>query len=636
MVDWETFFSEGGLLSREWKGFKYRKGQEEMARVVMETLDEGGVAVIEAGTGTGKSLAYLAGAVKASWERDEPVVVSTPTKNLQNQILHHEVPLLQGVLPRSFKVTLLKGRQNYLCLFRLHWAANRRGADRDAVTAVLEWSRETGDGDLERSPFAYLSPVVGSSGEYCLSKRCPYHRRCFYFRAIQSAAKSQVVVVNHHLLLHHLLLEGTALPETGVLVVDEAHKIERVAMEVLGVQVDLGRLVETVEGLTKKKSLLAGEEKEVLNWLSPVKGMVLNLSRLMAGLWSKNGSNLEWEKVNNIEIEAALKDVVHHLDKAVMESELLVNDMEPEMATQVSLDLGFRDLVAYRNGLKGFLSASGPGDVRWVEPPGVGIHPTFRLIRVGVAEVLSEALFNRFESVLLTSATLTVGGSFDYLRRTLGIPHDARELVVESPFDWKRQMEVVLFSRAPDPKDEGYFNRLLSLLEGIVAREGGGTLCLFTATGTMRQMGEALKTRLPHLSWYIQGDAPRNLLQQEFTSDPKGVLLGVASFWEGVDMPGDALRSLVLVKLPFRSPDEPVVKAISRFLKSQGLSPFNDFSLPDAVILFKQGVGRLIRTENDHGRVYILDPRVVKKGYGRFFLRSLPQGAKVIDGEEIQ
>ncbi len=634
--DWDAFFSPGGLLSRRWKGFSYRKGQEEMARAVMETLLGGGITIVEAGTGTGKSLAYLAGAVRASWEREEPVLISTTTKNLQNQILDHEVPLLEDVLPTPFKVTLIKGRQNYLCLFRLHWLANKRGGERDAVAGVLEWTRETGDGDLEKSPFSSLSPHLGSSGEYCMGQMCPYYRRCFYFRAVQRAAGSQVVVVNHHLLLHHLLREGTALPPAGALVVDEAHKLERIAMEVLGVNADLGRLAELLDRVTQKRTLLAGVEEEVLRWLSPAKGVVLNLSRIMSDLWGDGAGNLEWEEVVNPEIEAGLKELLHHLDKAVLSGETMLREVDSQVAAQVSLELGLKEVVAYRDGLRGFLGDSGVGSVRWVEPSREGNHATLRLIRVGVGEILRDALFERFEAVVLTSATLTVGGSFEYLRRGLGIPPHAEELMVESPFDWGRQMEVVLFPDAPDPRDGDYLERLLALLVGILEREGGGTLCLFTALNTMRQMGEWLRGRLPNLSFYVQGEGPRHLLQETFANDPKGVLLGVASFWEGVDMPGDSLKSLVVVKLPFRSPDEPVAKAMDRFLRARGMNPFNDFAVPDAVILFKQGVGRLIRTERDRGRVYILDPRVVKRGYGRFFLDALPTGARTVYWEDLQ
>ena len=634
-IEWESLFSSTGLLAQRWEGFKYRKGQEEMAQAILETFEEGGVAVIEAGTGTGKSLAYLAGAIKAAWDRDDPVIISTTTKNLQNQIMNHEVPLLQEVLPHPFKATLFKGRQNYLCLFKLHWAAGRGGADKETLAQVMEWARQTEDGDLERSPFFNLSYLVGSSGEYCLGNSCPYNRRCFYFKMVRQAVKSQVVVVNHHILLSHLAGENTSMPHPQVLVIDEAHKLERVAMEVLGCNVDLGRLSEVLEGITKKRSLLANMEEEVIQWLSPVRGQVLNLSRELLHLWEKKETNVEWERVVTPEIEMMLKEIVFHLDKAVLASEVLLREMEPEVAARISLELGVKDVVSFRDGLKGFVEAKREGDVRWVEPPEKDVHPVFRLIRVDVGDLLSELLFSSMEAVVLTSATLTVGGSFGYLRRSLGIPAYAKELVVESPFDWGRQMEVVLFSDAPDPRDRGYLDELYRLIESIVEREGGGTMCLFTAISTMRQLGERLKARFPHLSWYIQGDGPREALQRAFAEDPQGVLLGVASFWEGVDLPGDSLKSLVIVKLPFRSPDEPMVKAMSRFLHSRGMNPFFDFSLPDAVILFKQGIGRLIRTEEDRGRVYLLDPRIVKRTYGRLFLEALPKDSKVVYGEDL-
>jgi ATP-dependent DNA helicase DinG len=589
-----------------------------LACAVEETLDQGGLLLAEAGTGTGKTLAYLLPAVRAG----KKVVVSTATKTLQAQILEKDVPLLGEALGRPVAAVLLKGRQNYLCLRRFERFRAAPGLRLGREGAVLDrlerWGGRTQTGDR-----AELSDVpedfwawhdVCSTAETCWGSKCPREEDCFLLRRRRAALKAQVLIVNHHLFFADLALRSAApaevFPRYGAVIFDEAHHLEQVATQYFGVRVSSYRVAELVRdaaGLDGPEQPLGEAPRSALTRVAQAAEAlwealpsVATPTRIPAALDGEAGQWLET-------LRGALNDWSERL--------------APKQAENREAEGIFRRTEELRRDLALFGQAPEPGEVRWSEARGRGVF--LHSAPVEVAQTLGANLFSSGVPVVLTSATLRAGGSFEYLRRRLGVRGDARELSVESPFDYERQCLLYVPDRMPEPNAPAFAAEAAVAIRELLGASRGRAFCLFTSHRLLQAVAERLRGTVPY-RLLAQGEAPREVLLRSFREDVHSVLLGAQAFWEGVDVPGEALSAVIIDRIPFASPSEPLVEARLELLRSRGESPFWSYQVPAAAMALRQGVGRLVRRLEDRGVVALLDRRILASSYGKFLLESLP------------
>jgi ATP-dependent DNA helicase DinG len=685
-----------GAIARAHPAYEDRPAQQELARAVAAAYNDGGVALAEAGTGTGKTVAYLVPAIEWAVRNGERTVVSTNTINLQEQLVHRDLPFLRAALARPFRFALVKGRGNYISIRRALQAAGGAdslfdGGQRRELDALVEWVRTTTDGSLQDLPFAPSPEVwdeVVSESDVCLRARCPHFEKCFYQKARREAVAADILVVNHHLLFSDIAVRrlqgnfgGTAvLPPYRRVVLDEAHNLEEAATSHLGVRVTrrgiqrmLGRL-ERRNGkgalpflemrlMLRKPDLLQQDALRVVSeGLRPDAGRARELAAelfdrlegLLAGaddgvIRLRDGFTGEpaWAGQVTPVVDDLLM-VLDTLGRGIGRVRAIV-DTDGKLAEQLAEEMV--ELGGLQNRVQ--MTASSlrtlfvPGQeavplVRWIERRGTdgrsrqpGIVATAAPIEL--AGLLREALFEPVHSTVLTSATLTTRDGFGFLRRRLGIESGVRvtESVHASPFDFETQSIVAIPTDVPDAREQSreYTAVVARVVEDHARLTDGGLFVLFTAYGAMRSVAQELVRRGAPGRWplFVQGDGPRAALLQRFTDSGRGVLLGVASFWEGVDVPGHPLRGLIITKLPFKVPSEPLTAARIESIEQNGGNSFYDFMLPHAALRLKQGFGRLVRTRTDRGAVVILDPRLLQRGYGRYFLDSLPP-APVVTG----
>jgi ATP-dependent DNA helicase DinG len=634
----EAIFGPDGLIARSHPQYEVRPGQAAMAGLVASTFERGGVAVVEAGTGTGKTLAYLIPAI-ASGRR---VIVSTATKSLQEQLYQKDVPFLQKALPRPFRAAYMKGRSNYVCLRRVRRATESPILDDlaavDQFEAVREWSErsETGDRaeltDLpEHLPFWH---AIDARSDTCLGQRCPDFDACFITRMRQRAEEADVVIVNHHLFFADLALRGDdyghVIPDYTTVVFDEAHELEAIAAGYFGSAVsnyrvedlamDVGRLLVTDADTTRDLSTTAARlvQRADRFWLA-LSGSAAQRAeydegeqrrQITSDLFVAPGPGGRGVPSRLGELLLDLRDTISHLAASLD----AVKDPPPEAealarrAAQIQFDLEF------------IAAADDPNYVYWYERRGRGTF--LNATPIDVSSILAERLFDRVEAAVLTSATLTTGGGFDYITSRLGIP-EAEELVVESHFDYGRQMLLYLPQRMPDPREPAFVERAAEEVAGLIEASRGRAFVLFTSLQQMRQVHELVREQVDYPTM-VQGEGSKAGLLERFRATEGAVLFATSSFWQGIDVQGEALSCVIIAKLPFAVPSDPVVAARCRAVEERGGNAFHDYSVPEAVITLKQGVGRLIRSCGDRGVVSILDPRLRTKSYGRTFLQGLP------------
>jgi len=612
-------------------GLEERPGQEELYAIAAATFDGGGVAVAEAGTGTGKSLAYLLAAVKAAEKRKSRAIISTQTHNLQGQLMMKDIPQLEEVTG-PLGAVLLKGQGNYLCLLR--WEADLRHAESDQDTSlkkehlrVLAWLQETGTGEREELPgLPYeVWGRMNVEAETCIRERCPHYNECFFYRRHRAAEAGRLVVVNHALLVADALSGGMVLPEAALLVVDEAHNLEPQAMEMIGTAAsevsqrrDLEEATKMGQAETRQAVLAASDRLTQLCRAIEGSTGLRSTTRLDSGTILNLPEGLVTNTV------AALSEVVRTLK---------------EMADGAGGgEAGDASRSGYLLGLAARVAASaeaiaacleGHEGVRWVE---TGRHPgqvVFRTSPVEVGPTLREILFERFEGTLLTSATLAIGESFDHALKGLGLDGvpDVTTTIIPSPFFFADQALLGIVTDLPDPRHEGFEKEAAALLRELLPLSPGGSMVLFTSHEQLRRFSSILRDDLAvrGIELLAQNqDGSRPKLLERLRRGGKVVLFGAQSFWEGVDVQGPALSLLVMMRLPFAPPDHPVRQARSELIESEGGSSFDSLSLPEAVLRFKQGFGRLIRSSEDLGAVVVMDPRLAQKRYGQAFLDSIP------------
>lgn len=623
----EAVLGARGPLAQALPDFKPRPAQQQMAARVEEALEARELLLVEAGTGTGKTYAYLIPALLSGLR----VLISTGTRTLQDQLYHRDLPRLATALGRPVRVALLKGRSNYLCRLRLADIGMQPellpAAADPLLGELLRWSQATRHGDWsELGSLPDTHPLrfqLSSTRERCSGSRCPEHARCHVFAARRRALEADIVVVNHHLLLADLALKeegfGDLLPSVDAVILDEAHQLPDLASEFFGTSVS-GRQIEALlEDLSAqgRSAAALGERALVrsigLHTAELTRALAATQQRLRAGLASEERS---------VALDELPVSVHESLELLIASLSALASELADYAATLPELGACAQRAQALADALAQIGAPQAMDGTRTVSVAARGF--TLRLLPHDVSQRFSAFIQTGRTAWIFTSATLALGEDFAHFAGRLGL-EAASTVRFASPFDYPQQALLYLPDGMPDPSDVGFTEACIEAALPLIEAAGGGAFLLFTSHRALRHAAALLERRLPEeLPLLIQGSAPREQLLRQFRARHNAVLLGSASFWEGVDVQGSALRLVVIDRLPFAPPEDPVVKARSAYLRGQGLSPFKDYQLPEAVLALKQGAGRLIRSERDQGVVMVCDPRLSRRSYGRAFLQSLP------------
>jgi ATP-dependent DNA helicase DinG len=626
-----AFFGPDGLLAGALPGYEERPSQQRLAESVAGVLRDGGLLLAEAGTGTGKTLAYLLPAA----ELGRRVVISTGTKNLQEQLLAKDIPLLARALGRELSVAVMKGRGNYLCQLRLRSfsaaGSFKHTGEIPIFRAVEAWASrtETGDrGEVSDLPDAVnFWREISASSENCIGQSCPDFDPCWITRMRQRALEADIVVVNHHLLCADLAVKessyGQVIPAYDTVILDEAHLLEDVATQYFGAQVSSYRVDELCRDVERELKAASLHAPDVMAEVGSLRHRGERFFKLLA---RGRGRPLApgWMSPEIGEESGALLARLEGLRTAIL---ALPERPEPlnglaARAQALGAETAF------------VLGAEEDSHVYFVETRGRGVF--LKATPIDVAPMLQELLFDQVRAAVLTSATLAVDGGFDYLKARLGLEHGAPdELLLQSPFDFEEQAVLYVPKRMPEPRSPAFVERATEEVVELLERTRGRAFVLFTSYANMNAVAERIAGRTPY-PVLMQGEAPKAVLLETFRATPGAVLLATASFWQGVDVVGERLSCVIVDKLPFASPGDPVVAARIDRLRNRGGNPFGEYQVPVAVLMLKQGLGRLIRSAADRGVLAVLDSRIVERAYGRRFLGSLPPVRLTHDLEDVE
>jgi len=623
-----TFFSPGGALARVLPGYEERPAQRRLSEAVADVLEHGGLLLAEAGTGTGKTLAYLLPAVLS----ERRVVISTGTKNLQEQLVQKDLPLLAQALGRELRVAVMKGRANYLCLLRFSSFGKagsfRRLEELPVYRAVEAWSTTTETGDRAEVPDMPDSVdfwrEVSAASENCIGQSCSLFDACFVTRMRQTALEADLVVVNHHLLCADLAVKdgsyGSVIPAYDTLILDEAHLIEDVATQYFGVQASSHKVEELVRDVERELKAASLDARELR---AEAEGLRVRSERFFTRLARSRPGRIAPGWMTDAMADECL-GLLQRLEG--LRTALLAVPDRPEPLT------GLAARTASLTSDIAFLMRADTDDhVYFAETRGRGVF--LRAMPIDVSGRLKQLLFDQLRAAVLTSATLAVDNGFGYVKDRLGIePSD--ELLLASPFHYEEQALLYVPKGMPEPLAPEFVDRAAEEVVRLIELSRGRAFVLFTSYANMNAVAERIAGRIAY-PILIQGEAPKAQLLDSFRATPHAVLLATASFWQGVDVAGEQLSCVIVDKLPFASPGDPVVAARIERLRNRGQNPFGEYQVPVAVLMLKQGLGRLIRSATDHGILAVLDSRLVRKPYGRRFLESLPPARLVHELDEV-
>jgi ATP-dependent DNA helicase DinG len=625
-------FGPGGMLAKCHAGYEFRAAQLEMAEMVDEAFARHQHALIEAGTGTGKTLAYLVPAIRSG----RRVVISTATKSLQEQLFEKDIPFLRKHFAPELKVALMKGRNNFVCREKVHLMEGQpvlRGMDEiDWFAQIRDWEKLTETGDRAELNFlpddAELWNRIDARRETCTGQKCPQFQRCFLTAMRQRAQEADILIVNHHLFFADLALRqddfGSILPDYGAVIFDEAHEIEDVASDYFGREISSWRFDE-----------LARDGEQILRMLGagtaatrrPLTQIRERAHTFFEGFAQREG-RFPFEREERAAFLERNREAYDGLLAALkrMETELAALREKPEELVNLA-----RRAAELRRELGFLLESDEKSYVYWFERRGKGIFLV--ATPIDVSEIMREKLFEQFDTIVLTSATLAVGGRFDYAKHRLGISA-AQEKVLPQEFDYANQALLYIPRNLPDVRDANFAARATEEIAEILKLTRGRAFCLFTSYAQMKDVHERLAGTVA-FPLLLQGTAPRTALLERFRGTPGSVLLATASFWQGVDVPGSQLSCVMIDRLPFAVPSDPIVAARVRALQDDGQNAFAEYQVPKAVLSLKQGFGRLIRSRTDRGVLCILDNRIQRMQYGRIFLESLPEYTLTQDLAEV-
>jgi ATP-dependent DNA helicase DinG len=654
------FFAPGGLLSKTHPAYEFRRGQLQMAQAVEEALEEKRHLIVEAGTGTGKTLAYLLPVIRSG----KRVIISTGTKNLQEQLFFKDVPALERALfpegDRKLSVCYMKGRNNYLCRKKLIDLTDQpvlSGLEEiEHYRAIAAWEKTTQSGDrAELAELPEASAVwhkLDARADTCLGQKCKDYDRCFITEMRRRAAESDIIIVNHHLFFADLSIKLEAegapdagvLPDCGAVIFDEAHELEDIAGNYFGISVSNLRM----DDLTRDVEQMLQKEKLYTPQMSGAIQSVRERSQLFFSLLPANEGRFAFDSRREFLEENGEEFLALNQSLTRLGAELDQLPQKPEdvftlvrRAQQLQVQLRF------------VMENEDPNTVFWIErrafrgAPGAARRKSsdekqasgrtnvfLQATPIEVGQILRECLWSKLETSVLTSATLAVGGGFDYIRQRLGLDH-ARELIVASHFDYESQAILFVPPDLPDPRTPEFVGKAVTVIRQLLEITRGRAFVLFTS---YKQMNEVYERLLGLLDYPMlkQGDAPKSALLEQFRLTPNAVLFGTSSFWQGVDVQGEQLSCVIIDRLPFAVPSDPVVAARVKAIDSGGGNAFFQYQVPSAVITLKQGFGRLIRSLHDRGLLALLDNRILKKQYGRVFVESLPPYSRTTDLKKVE
>ncbi len=700
----KALLPQGRVADVMGEKYELRDEQLHMLESVTSSFNDNLISLIEAGTGTGKTLSYLIPAVAWALKNEERIVISTNTINLQEQLIDKDIPLLYNAFEDDFNYSLVKGMRNYLCLLRTETIQEGlfEMADDDEVdpiNEILDWAKVTDDGSLSDLSFTPPDSVwdkVSAESDSCLRARCPYYSRCFFYKSRREVASSQLLIVNHHLLFSDLAIKSASessdagiLPPFKRVIFDEAHHLNDAATSHFGMRATKFGIIRVLRRLKRKSK--GGQGKGLIYYTASLatklvkmyrKGIVNDLLRKVEDLLSSKVDTVDQyvadsfdalytfclpisqekeggkEEINlRITEEVTGREGWDNIDKKFSILRIRLKELQEEIKaiTDILIDYEVESDIAklivefkgvgnkldyYSDVISTFLSTEDDGFVRWVEGrmgrggilSGLGLSP------LDISPTLKERLYSKCDTVVMTSATMAVNKSFQFLKTGLGLEDEQRvdELILPSPFNYEEQLLLTIPNDIPEPGNVGYADAISGLITKAVKASNGNALILFTSYTLLETVYKNISGELEDdgILALKQGAFPRGKLLDKFRIEDNSVLFATDSFWEGVDVPGDALKLVVIARLPFRVPTEPIIEARVEYMESQGLNSFMDYSVPVAVLKFKQGFGRLIRTKTDKGAVLVLDKRVISKFYGKFFLKSLPDCTRIIDSSQ--
>jgi ATP-dependent DNA helicase DinG len=601
-----------GLLSRYLTDFEYRPAQMQMARIIDEALDLKNQVIIEAGTGVGKTMGYLVPVILSG----KKTVISTGTKNLQEQIFFKDLPLVTGAMGVKVNSLLMKGRANYICLNRYHQHFDSLSflkPDMMELRQLIDaWLNKTVTGD--RAELSWMEDddplwdMISSSSDRCKGPECPHRDDCYIISLRRLAAKADIIIVNHHLFFADLMLKsdgfGEIIPRFEAVVFDEAHRVEDIATSYFGASLSSGQILD----------LAADVQKEAdVNKSGTPESLMINIAALRTGIAQINSFFLsapEKGRLNIEEIEAEHKITLESIIKGLR---YIQADFENSF---------FARALELENSLGLIFSRGKNNWLEWYEKRKRGV--AFHASPLDISTNMQEQLYHNVKTIVFTSATLSTGGTFHYIRSRLGIPEEANEAIYPSHFNFMEQVLFYIPHDLPLPNSDQFVPAITGRIAEILKLSSGRALVLFTSYNNLNSVYSSLKGRIPY-KIFRQGEAPKNTLLEAFKRDTGSVLMATGSFWEGVDVPGEALSCLIIDKLPFDSPGDPIIGARIDMISNREGNPFMEYQVPSAIISLKQGLGRLIRKSTDRGILAVLDKRIVKSGYGRFFIKSLPE-----------